>query len=282
MFGYIKPCTPELKVRELERFKALYCGVCRALGKRYGLAARFVLSYDFVFLAALLWEPDGAVEVRKCRCPASLRRKRCVCADYADGNSVDKSAGLGIILAYHKLRDNARDEGFAKAAAAGLAMLALRSAYRKAAREFPAFDDSVRGRLDALDAAESDPDLPLDAAADKFALLLADVADTTAEPRVLHELLYHLGRWIYLIDARDDLTEDAQKGRANALTGRGIDDASLEMTLTHSNNLVISAFELLAETAWSDIIRNIICLGMPVAQIQVFAGTWKRNKGRKI
>jgi hypothetical protein len=281
MFGYVKPCTPELKVRELERFRALYCGVCRALGKRYGPAARFVLSYDFVFLAALLWEPRGAVEVRKCRCPASLRRKRCVCAD-ADGNSIDSAAGLGIILAYHKLRDNAADEGFVKAAAARLAMRGLRSAYRKAAREFPAFDGSVRERLDALDAAEADSDLPLDAAADKFALLLADVAETTEEPRILHEMLYHLGRWIYLIDARDDLTEDAQKGRANALTGRGADDRTLETTLTHSNNLVYSAFELLPETAWSDILRNIICLGMPTAQAQVFAGTWKRNKGRKI
>ena len=297
MFGYIRPHTAELRVRELERFRALYCGMCRALGKRYGYAARFVLSYDFVFLAALLWEPEDAVVIRACRCPASLRRKRCVLATEGCGNPIERAAGLGVILAYHKLRDNAADEGFLKATAARAAMLGLRGAYKKAASELPQLDTAVREHLAALDAAEAASNASLDELADKFAQLLADCGalaklvetDTTndARTRALRMVLYHVGRWIYLADARDDLAEDTRLGRANALTGRselaekGEPDAALALTMTHSVNLAVSAFELLDETPWSDIVRNILCLGVPQVQAQIFGGTWQRRRGRE-
>ena len=292
MFGYIRPHVPELRVRELERFRALYCGMCRTLGKRYGYAARFVLSYDFVFLAALFWEPDEPVVIEQCRCPASVRKKRHVCqgcstASGGDCGVIENAAGLGVILAYHKLRDNVADEGFFKATAARSAMLGLRSAYKKAARQFPSFDGTVRTRLTSLGAAEGDASASIDRIADHFAQLLSDAADndvdaTESRARILHALLYHVGRWIYILDARDDTVEDVKRGRANALDGRGMDDETLARTLTHSNNLAIAAFELLPQTAWSEILHNILYLGMPSVQEMVFAGKWKNDKGKKI
>ena len=53
MFGYIKPQIPELKVKEHELYKATYCGLCRAMGKRTGCMSKMTLSYDFVFLVLL-------------------------------------------------------------------------------------------------------------------------------------------------------------------------------------------------------------------------------------
>jgi len=315
MFGYIRPHVPELRVRELERFRALYCGMCRTLGKRYGYAARFVLSYDFVFLAALFWEPEEPVVIEQCRCPASVRKKHHVCQncssarrdDEADDDcgAIENAAGLGVILAYHKLRDNVADEGFFKATAARSAMLGLRSAYKKAAQQFPNFDGSVRTRLTSLAAAENDASASIDRVADHFALLLGDAADndvdaTESRSRILHSLLYHVGRWIYILDARDDAVEDAKRGRANALMleypflslypedakraldGRGMDDETLARTLTHSNNLAIAAFELLPETPWSEILRNILYLGMPSVQARVLAGTWGSSGSARI
>lgn len=49
MFGYVRPNRDELKVRELRDYEALYCGLCRALGRRHGFFARFFLNYDFTF-----------------------------------------------------------------------------------------------------------------------------------------------------------------------------------------------------------------------------------------
>ena len=295
MFGYVLPHVPELRVRELERFRALYCGMCRTLGRRYGYAARFVLSYDFVFLAALLWESEDKVIIKSCACPASLRRRRCVCSESCGGaegdSALDRAAAAGLILAYHKLRDNVADEGFFKATAARAAMIALRRAYRKAVRDCPSFDAAVREQLNSLARLESDATAPPDKVADAFAALLAGAAELDGaagaaeqKMRVLRNLLYNVGRWIYYLDARDDLAEDMARGRDSILrrAGREMDDEALELTLSHSNNLAIAAFELLESNAWSDIVRNILCLGMPTAQAQIFAGTWKRREGGKI
>ena len=48
MFGYIKPHSPELKVREDAYYRGVYCGLCRAMGRCTGCLSRFTLSYDFV------------------------------------------------------------------------------------------------------------------------------------------------------------------------------------------------------------------------------------------
>ena len=56
MFGYIKPFQPELKVREAEDYKAIYCGLCKELGRSYGIFARMTLSYDFAFMAMLFMQ----------------------------------------------------------------------------------------------------------------------------------------------------------------------------------------------------------------------------------
>lgn len=38
--------------------------------------------------------------------------------------------------------------------------------------------------------------------------------------RVLEQMLYHLGRWVYLIDAADDLQKDAVSGNYNPVALR--------------------------------------------------------------
>lgn len=58
MFGYIKPVRSELKVREAEEYRAVYCGLCNELGKSFGLFAKMTLSYDFAFMAMLFMSLD--------------------------------------------------------------------------------------------------------------------------------------------------------------------------------------------------------------------------------
>lgn len=54
MFGYVRPSDGHLTAEDKQRFQAAYCGLCRSLGRRYGLAARMILNYDLAFLAMLL------------------------------------------------------------------------------------------------------------------------------------------------------------------------------------------------------------------------------------
>lgn len=279
MFGYVRPASPELRVRELEMWKALYCGICHTLGTRYGISARFILSYDFVFLCSLLWPEDETPRIEQRRCPVSVRKKRCVCND---NPATRRAAGYGVILAYHKLRDNAEDERLLGAVLARCAMAGLSRAYKKARRDFPEYDAAARLHLEALARLEKGSDAPPDAFADEFARLLAEAArseEDESRRRVFESLLYHLGRWLYYIDARDDLREDTEKNKPNPLRGGAIDDAALEVTMRHSNNLASGAFELLPETAWSEINRNVLYLGLPAVLADVFEGRYTPDSG---
>ena len=69
MFGYVRPADGHLTAEDKSRFQAAYCGLCRSLGRRYGLAARMILNYDLAFLAMLLSREPECLTAR-CRCPA--------------------------------------------------------------------------------------------------------------------------------------------------------------------------------------------------------------------
>ena len=272
MFGYIRPLQSELKVRELERFKACYCGLCHALGREYGLAARLMLNYELVFLAMLLWTPDDNPVIKLRRCIAGPFRKRRYCCRNA---SLDTCAGYSVILSWWKLQDTLNDEHFIKSIPHRVASLFLSGAYKKAVRNYPEFDGKVREEVAKLAEYEELSGHSLDGAADKFAQIISAAAPELSPESVrrpMLEFLYHLGRWIYIVDACDDYSEDIKKGRYNAVAVRFPPESGiipeegtvrLKTTLSHSNNLLCLAFELLPENTWSDIIRNMIYLGMP-------------------
>jgi len=277
----------ELKVRELERFKACYCGLCHALGAKYGTASRFILNYELVFLAMLLWGENEATEIKRRRCIASPCKKRRYCTRNA---ALDACAGYSVILTWWKLRDTVADEPFIRALPHRAAALILSGAYKKAAREFSEFDERVRKELTDLHDYESSGEESLDGAADKFAHVLC-AAVSSGEPakksRPMLQLLYHLGRWIYIIDACDDYRGDAKAGRYNPAAKLyppdcgGLPGGSaerLKTTLSHSNNMICSAFELLPENPWSRTVENIIYMGMPDVCDRVLEGKWKQQK----
>ena len=79
MFGYIRPLQGELKIREFEQFRSCYCSLCRELKDRYGITARFILNYDFVFLTMLLWEENEEYSCAKDKCPLHPIKGKCIC-----------------------------------------------------------------------------------------------------------------------------------------------------------------------------------------------------------
>jgi len=285
VFGYVRPFKPELKVREYEAFRAAYCGLCHTLAQEFGFRARFVLNYDFTFLALLLTGGGEKAAFCKRRCPVNPLKK-CTCC--VGGAPFRVAAGYSVILAYWKQRDAVADSSFFRGLPARAAAVLLKGAYRRARRAFGAFDDLVRDRLSALSALERAASDSIDLTADKFACILKSAALTGADgdaSRILEQLLYHMGRWIYLIDALDDLERDQASGSYNPLARRfrlsggrlPAEDAQyLDTTLRHSESLVAAAFELMPRGAWSGVLENIIYLGLPWMRGQVAAGKGKR------
>lgn len=282
MFGYIRPVTTELKVRELDAFKACYCGLCHVMGNEFGFFSRFLLNYDFVYLAMLLWDKETEVEFEAKRCIGCPYKKKKCCKP---NDALKKSAALSIILSWWKIQDEIQDEGFLKSTLYRFVGLFIKKAYKKAAELFSEYDESVRKNLAELSKLEKEKCTSIDAAADCFAKILSMASAVCDEnkSRVLEQILYHTGRWIYIIDACDDFEDDIKSGRFNAVASRfeGItvlnDDAKqrLRTTLLHSRNLAGSAFELMDETPWSDTVRNIIFLSMPAVSEAVISGQWK-------
>lgn len=287
MFGYIRPLQGELKVREYERFRACYCGLCHALGKKYGLISRFILNYELVFLSMLLWDENEPIEIKRKRCIASpLKKRRCCCGN----TSLDLCAGYTVILTWWKLRDTIADERFIRTIPHRFVSFILSGAYKKASREFSEFDKNVRNEITNLQQYETDGEKSLDGAADKFARMLCAAVPcgwTDRKTRPMSQLLYHLGRWVYIIDACDDYKGDVKSGRHNPIvklyppqSGSLPDDGAdrLKTTLSHSNNLICSAFELLPENPWTSIIDNMVYMGMPYVCEQVFREKWKTRR----
>ena len=277
MFGYVRPLTPELRVRELEEYKAVYCGLCRAMGKRYGMLARFALNYDFTFLVMILASGPSPCQILPRRCPAHPFRKRKMCAQMP---ALELAAGESLILSYQKLRDDAHDRGLFRGLPARLAALLLKRAYKKAARVRPEFDREVTQCLDELHALELERCPSLDRPADAFARILHAAAPATgdeARDRAVGQLLYHVGRWIYLVDAWDDLDEDKRTGAYNPIDaryeGKGREHLTqLRTTLLHSRNLAASAYALAPSERWDPILSNILYLGLPAMEELVLAG----------
>ncbi|MBP1737343.1 MAG: hypothetical protein H6Q60_1224 [Oscillospiraceae bacterium] len=284
MFGYVRPMKSELKLREFDAYQAVYCGLCHTMAKRYGFLARFMLNYDFTFLAMVLTPSTDQPRTCKRRCPAHPFKKRSVCL-CDDGFEV--SADESLILAYCKLKDDVADKSFFRGFPARIITIVLRRAYRRAVANRPEFDATVRECLELLQVLERSNSASIDRTADTFARILsaaAPVSGIETKDRALGQLLYHIGRWIYLIDAWDDLAEDARTGSYNPVSvrfdGRPEEHRdSMRVTLKHSLNLAASAYHLVDFGCWSDILGNILFLGLPTVEEMVFQGTFpKRNR----
>lgn len=287
MFGYVRPLRGELKVREWEQYQAVYCGLCAAMGRRYGFVSRMFLSYDFTLLAMLLLPPEDGPGWSKCRCPARLWCGKKPCT--ASHPALDRAAGESVILAWWKLQDGIADGKWWEKLGFRLLSLLLGRAYRKAKRDCPAFDATVSQCLSELHDLEETRTPSIDRPADAFARLLAGAAPEgkdEGEKRARYQLLYHLGRWIYLVDAWDDLEEDDRTGSYNPIALRFSGDEAerqdaLALTLRHSRNLACSASQLLELGQWRGIVENILYLGLPAAEGLVLRGQWKKRKTKK-
>lgn len=288
MFGYVRPAAQRLDEAELRRFRSAYCGLCHTLGRRYGFAARWLLNFDFTLLSILL----------SLGTPATSRCRRCVahpcrgCEALDASASLDAAADRSVVLAWWQIQDHIADHGFWKSIPYRLAAILYRGAYRKAKTLVPAFDAAVRRHLQELDEREKENCASLDAAAEPFAALLAEIA--SAEPdgtrrRIFTQLFYQLGRWIYLVDAADDFKADAKSGCYNplryryGLTGDTLPEevkAAVGETLDASIRRMAGAYALLDAGEWTAVLDSIFYDSLYGIGKAVLSGVYRKQNRR--
>lgn len=288
MYGYVRPPLGALDEKERLRFQRAYCGLCHTLGLRYGPAARFILNYDFTYLAILLSAPNEGPSLQG-RCIASPHRKR---PFLKSSPAMELAADESVILAYWQLRDGVEDHDWLHGVKYRAASSVLEPAYRKAARLCPGFDATVKTQLSILGQLEREQCASMDQAADAFAVLLersADQVEDAVQRRVLAQMFYHLGRWIYLIDAADDLKKDARSGNYNPVALRfGLQGGIwppesrriFAQSLDHSVRMIATAYELGSFGCWAPLLEATIYRGLFQVGKAVLDGTFRpRTRG---
>ena len=243
-----------------------------------------ILNYDLTFLAMVLSDGAGRTECRRC---AIHPAKGCPCAE--GDPALNTAADMSVILTYWQLRDGVADHGFWGGLKYRVASALLGRAYRRARQALPWFDRGARQQLDELSALERESCPTLDEPADAFARLLALAAGEIAEEkrrRVTEQMLYHLGRWIYLVDALDDLKKDSRSGNYNPLLLRyGSADGQLSeqdkqrvaQTLDASVRAMAAAFELADFGCWRGIIESVLYEGLYAVGSAVLNGTYRKK-----
>ena len=279
MFGYIRTDVPELRVRENEYYRAVYCGLCRAQGKCTGQCSRMTLSYDVAFLALLRLAIEGK--------PCTVKQGRCIAHPFKKRSYVDYCAPLeycayaAAILTYGKTLDDLTDERGIKKLRARMTMPMARKMRRKALkRNYADLDQKVSEGLKKLSEIEKSNVKSVDVPADAFGEILAEIMSyglDGTDKTIMYNIGKHVGRWIYIVDAADDVSDDIKKQRYNAfisLYGGEIPSDELQ-SIDNSLRLELLAaepmFDLIEYGELANIegiVNNIIYSGMPKAAQQ--------------
>lgn len=222
MFGYVTPLKDELKIRQFEDFRSYYCGLCRHIRTNYGQLPRLALNYDMTALALLLdgLSPDKAYR-RKQICLTHPHKKKPM---IITNEALSYAASMNVALVYYKLLDDVQDDKDLKSK---ILATALKPYKHKFPKEINPILKVIETNLQKLYDLELSKDFSsLDEMSDPFALIVANILkmypyplreDTPKLREDLYQLGYALGKWIYVIDALDDLKDDLEKDNFNPL-----------------------------------------------------------------
>ncbi len=266
MFGYVMIDKPELKIKEFDRYRSYYCGLCEALKRRHGLVGRAMLTYDMAFLEMLLSDlydiGDGEEAVEDRRCIVHPLHRHCqrysVVSEYC--------ADMTILLAYQKCLDDWQDE---HRPGRWIWSKLLKRHYEEVREREPERVAAVESRLQRLHIVENAKDTPMDKVAKLFGEIMAIVFVWKDDfwKDDLYRVGFFLGKYIYLLDAYEDLEKDRKSGAYNPFLGlpetEGPEfEAQVLQLLTMMMGECTEAFERLPLVENMSILRNILYSGV--------------------
>ena len=281
MFGYIVTNQKALPEERQRRFRVLYCGLCRTLRKRHGLAGSATLSYDLTFLAALLnalYEPGE--EAGRERCAAHPAKAH----DYVVSAAMDYVSDMNVALAYQKCRDNWLDDRSVISAGEGAL---LKRAYRRVEEAWPDRCAAIEAWLDRVHELENANAQEIDPLVNATGRVLGELFVWPEQELWAEDLRAvgdGLGRFVYFMDAYDDLPRDRRKGSFNPL--KPLADRADYEEFCHSAMMMMvadatEAFERLPVVLDADILRNVLYSGIWSRYVYLREKRESKEKGAK-
>lgn len=261
MFGYVQVRKPELKIKDYEVYHGFYCGLCYVLREKYGFLGQMTLTYDMTFLVLLLSSVyQVPLHKKHARCIAHPGKKHLRLYN----EMTDYAAHMNMILAYYHLRDDREDEASRKA---WLGMKLYRGKKKAAAVQYEMREGRMASALRRLSEYESQNETDIFKLAGCFGELMAELfrykEDVLSD--YFSELGYHLGCFIYLMDAFEDMEHDEEKGCFNPLLcHRDREDFRdwIGDVLLDEMAAAGAAYQKLPCIEYSDILGNILYAGV--------------------
>ncbi len=292
MFGYVKPYIAELKVAEYEKYRSVYCGLCRSMGSVTGQISRLSLSYDLVFLAAVRMAVCGITpEFTDYRCLAHVAKKRPV---MCDNEALRYTAAVSAVLADAKLADDISDERGFKRLRAIASRPFTRHMISLTEKILPAETSEETERLlSELSELEAEGCTSANLTADAFGRVLEYAFSFGLEGEefeLTSKIGRYIGRYIYICDAADDMLSDIKAKRYNPIAlgwgelaapdGRMSDivrDSVMTAIPIELEGLGEAVEKLPRDHVMTPIIKNIVYLGLPSVAERILRGEGVRD-----
>ena len=275
LFGYVSVFKDELKVREYNIYRGYYCGLCKALGKHFSHPVRMGLNYDFAFLALTM----GAMSKEK----TEIRQEHCVIHPLSkrpvshDEQALSYAAYMSIMVTYFKPIDDYND---LKSLKSIFAILFYKGQLKKCKKYYEHEYNLIEKQLKELSHLEKQHCDDIDRTADCFAKILECLFTpsylnlTESEKKALGIFGYQLGRFIYIIDALQDIPEDDKHQNYNPILlkerkkGESVDAFYQRIKekycfiLTLTLDAAAKSFELIPFRRYRPIVENVVYLGL--------------------
>ena len=213
MFGYVTICEPELKVKDLKKYKAYYCGLCRVLKEEYGFMGQMTLTYDMTFaiiLLSSLYESVADLETHRCKVHPVKKQMM------LKNEITSYAAAMNVLLAYYHLDDDWQDD---RKISSLMSKSMIYGKVKKIIDKYPRQSEAIRTSLAELSLCERDNSTDIDRTAGCFGRLMEELLLYREDmwEKSLRKMGFFLGKFIYLMDAYEDLPEDLKKDKYNPL-----------------------------------------------------------------
>ena len=261
MFGYVTIYEPELKVKDLKKYKAYYCGLCRMLKEKYGCMGQMTLTYDMTFAVILLSSLyENASEAERHRCKVHPIKKQMMLRN----EITDYAAAMNVLLAYYHMEDDWQDD---RKVTSLMTKSMIHGKVRRIIEEYPRQSRAIRSALEELSSCEKEECTDIDRTAGCFGRLMEELFVYREDiwERNLRKMGFFLGKFIYIMDAYEDLPEDLKKGRYNPLRdmyGKDDYEGRMKQILCMMIAESTAEFERLPCLLDVDILRNILYDGV--------------------
>lgn len=261
MFGYVLTNKSELKIREFEQYRAYYCGFCKVLKRNYGISGQITLSYDMTFLIMLLtglYEPNCIKS--ECKCVAHpFKKQKCIINEFTQ-----YAADMNIILTYYKELDDWEDE---KKITGRILSNVFKKKIHKNSNQYEVKIEKIHSYLKELRNYENVNEKNIDIVSGTFGKIMSIVFTPKEDEwkELLSKVGFYLGKFVYIMDAYDDVEKDVKKNNYNPFsdiyTQDGFDEY-IQNILIMMMASCTKEFEYLPIEVDVSILRNILYSGV--------------------